>query len=71
MVYSGERKLTYGFLALPYHTKIKIAQELNLLWEGDMDETVSDIELFKLFFRKAKASGLLGELRKNVEEQGA
>lgn len=60
------RKLTYRFLRLPYHKRISIASQLDLL--ADEDKDIQDSELFQHFFRKAKDSNKLKELWEAVEK---
>lgn len=59
------RRLTYRFLTLPYHDRIKIAQTLGLI--KDDDKGLEDAELFKHFFRRAKDENLLARFWEEVE----
>lgn len=60
------RRLTYLFLTLPYHVRIRIAQQLELL--HDEDKGLHDSELFKRFFQRAKENNLLERLWSEVED---
>jgi predicted MPP superfamily phosphohydrolase len=59
------RRLTYRFLSLPYHIRIGIAYTLELL--KDEDKGVSEAELFKRFFHRAKEKKILRRLWDEVE----
>lgn len=61
------RKLTYRFLSLPHHIKLKIAQELNLI--RDEDQGLRDAELYKRYFERAAEKGILAELWKKVQKE--
>jgi hypothetical protein len=54
------RKLTYRFLRLPYHKRIGIASQLDLL--EDEDKGLQDSELFQRFFKRAKDKNKLADL---------
>lgn len=54
------RRLTYRFLSLPYHARIKIVQQLNLV--RSEDEGLRDSDLYERYFRRAAEGGELGEL---------
>lgn len=62
---NSARRLTYRFLRLPYHTRIKIAQDLELL--HDDDKGLSDSELFGRLFRRASDKNMLADLWDKVE----
>ncbi len=59
------RRLTYRFLRLPYHTKIGVAQKLELI--GDDDSGLEDAELFRRFFKRAQERSQLEDLWAEVE----
>jgi 3',5'-cyclic AMP phosphodiesterase CpdA len=59
------RRLTYRFMNLPYHMRLKIAQDLGLL--RDEDEGVDDALLFPRLFDRAKEGNLLSALWEEVE----
>ena len=58
------RKLTYQYLSLPYHKRILIAQQLELI--EDSDEGLRDSELFVLYFQRARDKKVLEQLWNNV-----
>jgi predicted MPP superfamily phosphohydrolase len=51
------RRLTYRFLSLPHHSRLKIVQQLNLI-EPD-DEGLRDSELYPRYFSRAAEGGRL------------
>lgn len=61
------RTLAYRFLSLPYHTRIKLAVDLELLRDEDKD--LQGIDLFKQIFRRAKEMDQISKLRESVEEK--
>jgi len=63
---NAARRFTYRFLSLPYHTRIKIADEIGLIRKEDAG--LHDIELFKRFFRRAREEHRLEELQKAVDQ---
>lgn len=60
------RKLTYRFLRLPYHVRLRIANELELI--EDEDRGRDDSELFQGFFRRASEAKKLEILWQKVAE---
>ncbi len=60
------RTLTYRFLRLPYHIRLRIASELELLEDEDKDR--DDSELFQGFFRRASETKKLEILWRKVVE---
>lgn len=54
------RRLTYRFLNLPHHSRVKIVQELGLVREDD--EGLRDAELYPLYFVRAAEAGSLPKL---------
>jgi hypothetical protein len=54
------RRLTYRFLTLPHHSRMKIAQQLNLVQPDD--EGLRDAELYPRYFSRAAEDGHLYEL---------
>ena len=64
---NASRRLAYRFLALPYHNRMQVAQQLALL--RDEDQNVSDPELSRRFFQRAKESDKLAEFWRQVEEK--
>lgn len=61
------RRLTYRFLGLPYHDRMAIANELDLL--RDEDKGLQDADLFARFFRRAFERSLLEKLWAAVERR--
>jgi hypothetical protein len=61
------RKLTYRFMDLPHHTKLKIAQSLGLI--RDEDEGLRDAELYRRYFDRAAEMGKLADLWRAVENE--
>ena len=61
------RKLTYKFMDLPHHTKLKIAQNLGLI--RDEDEGLRDAELYKRYFDRAAELNKLAELWDLVQNE--
>lgn len=59
-------ELTNRYLSLPHRLQIKIARNLELLQEEDLEE--SDVEQFCRLFRRAKEKALLHQLWEKVEE---
>ena len=55
------RRLAYRFLTLPYHVKVAIAQELDLL--RDEDQRVTDSKWFASLFERARTENRLAALR--------
>lgn len=64
---NSARTLAYRFLSLPYHIRIKLAVELELL--RDEDKRLQDMELFKQIFRRAKEEDKLAKLWELVEKK--
>lgn len=58
------RTLVYTFLGLPHITKIEIAQQFNLLQDGDED--LAEAELWKLVFNRAKAADVLTDFWESI-----
>jgi hypothetical protein len=54
------RRLTYRFLNLPHHSRLKIVQELGLVREDD--EGLRDAELYSRYFSRAAEAGSLPRL---------
>jgi len=54
------RRLTYRFLNLPHHSRVKIVQELGLVREDD--EGLRDAELYSRYFSRAAEAGSLPRL---------
>jgi hypothetical protein len=54
------RWLTYRFLNLPHHSRVKIVQELGLVREDD--EGLRDAELYSRYFSRAAEAGSLPKL---------
>lgn len=54
------RRLTYRFLNLPHHSRVKIVQELGLVREDD--EGLRDAELYSRYFSRAAEAGSLPKL---------
>lgn len=54
------RRLTYRFLNLPHHSRMKIVQELGLVREDD--EGLRDAELYSRYFSRAAEAGSLPRL---------
>lgn len=62
---SSVRTVTYRYLRLPYITKMRIAQDMELL--RDEDEGITDTELFKRIFLRAHEKGELEQLWSCIE----
>jgi GTPase-associated adaptor domain len=62
---SAPRRLAYRFMALPYHRRVEVAQQLGLL--QDEDQGLRDADLFRRFFRRAAERGQLAALWREVE----
>ena len=60
------RRLTYRFLNLPHHSRIKIVQELGLVREDD--EGLRDAELYSRYFSRAAEAGSLPRLWDLVDD---
>lgn len=54
------RRLAFMFLGLPYHIKLKIALELNLI--DDSDQDLNEVEKTQAYFKRATERDLLKEL---------
>jgi predicted phosphodiesterase len=61
------RRLTYRFLSLPHHKKLKIAQDLGLI--DDEDQGLRDVELYKRYFVRAQKAQRLPELWSAVQKE--
>ncbi len=61
------RQMTYRFLSLPYHMRIRIARDLDLV-RGE-DEGLHGIELFKRFFRRAREERIIGKLQVAIDRK--
>lgn len=62
-----ERRLIYTFYSLPFHRRIALAQQLDLI--TDEDRNLSEEALFPRLFRRAADKGILKDLWRLVEEQ--
>src|SRR5205085_7063284 len=54
------RTLAYMFLSLPYHSKVTIAVNLNLI--DDSDKDLSDVQKSQIYFKRAQEKSLLSQL---------
>jgi predicted phosphodiesterase len=61
------RRLIYTFYSLPFHLRIALAQELELI--TDEDRNLSEEVLFPRLFRRAADRGMLKDLWRLVQEQ--
>jgi hypothetical protein len=61
------RRLTYRFLNLPYHARIKIVHQLDLVHPDD--EGLRDSELYARYFARAAEKGDLPKLWDLIDEQ--
>jgi hypothetical protein len=61
------RKLTYQFMELPHHVKLKIAQELKLI--RDEDQGLRDADLYQRYFERAAEAGKLADLWRAVQRE--
>ena len=60
MIRSPIRRLAYMFLSLPYHSKVSIAVNLELIENSDKD--LDELEKTQNYFKRASARGILYEL---------
>ena len=60
------RRLTYRFLSLPYHARIKVVQQLNLVHADD--EGLRDSELYQRYFSRAAEREQLHDLWNLINE---
>jgi predicted MPP superfamily phosphohydrolase len=60
-----KRKLAFMFLGLPYHFKLQIALDLNLI--DDQDQNLNEIEKTQAYFKRAAEQLLLKELWDKVD----
>lgn len=61
------RRLTYLFLDLPHHKKLRIAQRLDLI--RNEDQGLRDAELYKRYFERAAEKGILADLWREVQKE--
>ncbi|MDO1451348.1 metallophosphoesterase [Rhodocytophaga aerolata] len=61
-----KRKLAYLFLGLPYHIKLKIAVDLNLI--DDSDKDLLEVQKAQKYFKRATERGLLEKLWEEVNK---
>ncbi len=57
---SPVRKLAYLFLSLPYHKKLKVAMDLDLIEDSDKD--LNEIQKSQAYFKRAHEKNLLAKL---------
>jgi hypothetical protein len=61
----GARRLVRTFLSLPEQERIRIADEMGLLRDGD--DRSADFKLYETLFSRAREAGLLDEMTEQVE----
>jgi hypothetical protein len=61
-----KRKLAYLFLGLPYHVKLRIAVDLNLI--DDSDKDLIEVKKAQAYFRRASEREQLGQLWEEVNK---
>lgn len=61
------RRITYRFLSLSHRVRLEIAMKFNLI--RDEDEGTDDAELIRRIFQRARDSGVLSKLVKEVDDK--
>jgi len=62
-----QRSLSYRFLMLPFRKQIAVARSLNVMTDEDL--ALSDADLFREIFKRARDAGLLQNFGEEIDRR--